>query len=532
MSYVVNPRRISLTVRCVVAGGLIATLAGCSDSPSTSPDAHRASESSAQAPEPAQFLTLPLHPREFEDEEGSEGIGEAQEGHFIWRAPFENGQPPGQTRGGLSAGGGSAGPATLAPINLAVGSDLNVSNASDSYQGETGAAANGSVIVAGSNSIYPGNCSTLPCAVRAYTSTDGETWVSSNIPKAWQGTDFGITFDPALDTDTDGNFYYAFGGAPLSRSYPNSIAVSKSGPTGLGWSTPVAVTFNTNKFFDDKYYIAVDRSSSGFQNRIYVTWDRNTATNQILYISYSSDRGATWSAPIKVDDGTSRFERVIDAYPAVNQSTGVVYDAWHNYAQDIIYVDKSSNGGVSWGTDVAAATTHTGFGMDIGCVGGRSQGPAHHLKVGPSGTLHLVYADNTTSRGFDVLYTRSTNGGATWSAPVALNDDAGAAHQYHPTLSVISGTDGDRVTVSFLDRRDDPSNCSSYVYATASSDGGLSWAANKRVTTVASNYDGNPNGPGDYSSSTPSSLGVFPFAGDHRNSDFEIYTAVLQDSRR
>jgi hypothetical protein len=170
--------------------------------------------------------------------------------------------------------------------------------------------------------------------------------------------------------------------------------------------------------------------------------------------------------------------------------------------------------------------------MDIGCVGGRAQGPAHHLKVGPSGTLHLVYADNNASRGFDVLYTRSTNGGTTWSTPVVLNDDAGAAHQYHPTLSVTSGSGGDRVTVSFIDRRDDPANCSSYVYATASSDGGLTWAPNQRITSVASNYNGNPNGPGDYSSSTPSPLGVFPFTGDHRNPDFEVYTAALLDTRR
>jgi hypothetical protein len=524
------PPRLFHSAAWLVAGAAVVLVAGCSDNQPTTPDGDRAAQSAARAGGPTQFLTLPLHPREI-DEQETEGIGEAQEGHFIWRAPLLNGLPPGQTRGTLSAGGGSSGPATLAPIVLTAGSDLDVSNAGDSYQGETGGAANGSVIVGGSNSIFPGSCSTQPCAVRAYTSTDGESWASSTISRVWNGTTFGITFDPALDTDTDGNFYYVFGGAPLSSSYPNSIAVSKSGPSGLNWATPVAVTYNKNKFFDDKYYIAVDRSGTGFTNRIYVSWDRNTATNQILYIAYSTDRGATWSAPIKVDDGTSKFERVIGAYPAVNQNSGVVYDAWHNYAQDVIYVDKSTNGGASWGTDVAVATTHTGFGMDIGCVGGRAQGPAHHLKVGPSGTLHLVYADNTASRGFDVLYTRSTNGGTTWSTPVRLNDDAGAAHQYHPTLSVTSnGSGGDRVTVSFIDRRDDSANCSSYVYATASSDGGLTWSDNKRITSVASNYNGNPNGPGDYSSSTPSALGVFPFTGDHRTSDFEVYTALLQDT--
>jgi hypothetical protein len=68
-----------------------------------------------------------------------------------------------------------------------------------------------------------------------------------------------------------------------------------------------------------------------------------------------------------------------------------VYDSWHDYAKNVIYVDKSTNGAVSWGKDVAAVTTHAGFGTNIGCVGGRAQGPAHAIKVGPSGAIYLVY---------------------------------------------------------------------------------------------------------------------------------------------
>lgn len=65
------------------------------------------------------------------------------------------------------------------------------------------------------------------------------------------------------------------------------------------------------------------------------------------------------------------------------------------------------------------------------------------------------------------------------------------------------------------------------MYATASSDNGATWSANAKVTTASSNYDGNPNGPGDYSSSTPSTLGVFPLFGDHRTVDFEVYTVPV-----
>ena len=409
-------------------------------------------------------------------------------------------------------------------------SDGDVSNSSSSeYEGETGAASNGTLIVSGSNHIYPGNCSTQTCAVAAYASSDGGTiWTRTLLSRTWSGTTFGITFDPALDYDKNGIFYYVFGGAPLTGNYPNSIAVSKSS-NGTLWSSPVAVTFNPRKYFDDKYWLAVDRSNTAYANRVYVTWDRNQSNNQILYLSYSTNGGANWSMPVKVNDGTSAFERVIDAYVAVDHTTGTVYDSWLDYARNNTFVDKSTNGGASWGVDVAAVTTHTGFGTDIGCVGGRSQGPAHHLMVGPSGTLYLVYADNVSGRGYDMLFTKSSDQGATWSTPVTVNDDSGPAHQFHPMLSITSnGAGGDKVAVTFYDRRDDPQNCLSHVYGTVSTDSGTTWSANVRLTTASSNFNGNPNGPGDYSSSTFIGSSAWPFFSDHRAANFEIYTAPLQ----
>lgn len=419
---------------------------------------------------------------------------------------------------------------------------------SASYEGETGAAGNNSFLVGFSNHIYPGNCSAGAasggygdCAPTVFIQNAANgTWSKASVSRTFGGTTFGIAFDPGVDYDNAGNFYLSYGAAPLSGNYPNGIAVVKATPFngGLSLSNPVAVTFNRNRFFDDKYYIAVDRTTGkSYSGRIYVSWDRNVSNNQILYIAYSTNAGASWSSPIKVNDGTSAFERVIGAYPAVDQTSGVVYNSWHDYAKNIIFVDKSINGGVTWGKDVAAAATHAGFGTDIGCVGGRSQGPAHALKVGPSGALYLVYADPVKGRGFDILMTKSTNSGATWSAPVTLNNDTGAADQFHPTLSVESnGTGGDKVTVSFYDRRDDPTNCLAHVYATQSTDGGATWSANVRVTSAQSSFDGNPNGPGDYSSSAPFAAGVWPFFSDHRSSNvstatgggFDVYTGKVQ----
>jgi hypothetical protein len=471
---------------------------------------------------PPQFVTFPILTHVADSA--------LEHGHFVFGDEAAMPAPLAPDRGVAAYS-----PATQGSTIAAIGSDADVSAAAGSYEGETGAASNGALVVAGSNHIYPGNCqisapsgSSGDCVPLAYSSADGTTWTKTALTRIWNGTTFGIGFDPSLGVDTNGTFYFTYGVAPLSGSYPNAIVVVKS-TDGVSWTQATPVTFNRNRFFDDKYYLAVDRSNTAFANRLYVAWDRNVSNNQILYVAYSSDGGTTWSSPVKVNDGTTSFERVIDAYPAVDQNTGVVYVSWLDYAKNKIFVDKSTNGGAIWGKDVAATITHTGFGVDIGCVGGRSQGPAHHLKIGASGILYLAYADQVLGRGFDILLTKSTDGGRTWSAPVTLNDDSAAADQFHPTLSVESnGAGGDKVTVTFYDRRRDPNNCLADVYATQSTDSGATWSPNVRLTSAQSNFNGNPNGPGDYSSSTPSTTGVWPFFSDHRTTDFDIYTADVQ----
>jgi len=484
-----------------------------------------------------QFLSLPMHPRPQADGNGTEDNFNAngiyrRGSHFIWQAPLVNGQPPGQTIGNSPLlGPADAAPAAmLSGMFFGGGSNVAVSTAATGpYHGETAAAAlSNGIILGGSNRIYPGACGSNPCGVMAYESADsGATWTETGVPMTWHNATFGITFDPVIAVDAADDAYYVLGGAPLSGNYPNSIAVSKRNKDDGTWSTPVAVTFNNNKYFDDKYWIAVDRSGGPFNGRIYVVWDRNTSTNQILYVSYSDD-GVNWSAPTKIDDGRSKFERVIGAYVTVGPD-GEVYVSWHNYANNRIYLDRSLDGGATWGTDVVVAATNTGFGMDIGCNGGRKQSPAHHLIAGPSGTLYVVYANNVAGRGFDILY-KSTTNYQSWPAAKRLNDDPdpSAAHQYHPTLSVAAGTPtADVVTTSFYDRRRDPSNCTTDVYSTRSTDGGASWSTNARITTTASNFNGNSNGPGDYSSSAPAASGDWAFFSEHTTPTFQIQGANL-----
>ena len=468
---------------------------------------------------PPQFLTPPLH--------APEQVAQTIGGHLLY-TPVSGVAVP--------SGPSAAVPATLSSTTQTVGTAIDVTNALDSYQGEPMLRSTGARLVGGYNSIYPGQCSAAlaNCAPGSASSSNGSTWSNARLPLTVNGTAFLIGFDPSVAVDAANTVYYAYGVSDGSTSGTNAIAVASS-PDGLTWTLKTPVTFNSGGQFDDKYWIAADPNKVG---TLYVGWDRNKGNNQTLFVAISTDGGTTWTQPIKVNDGTTKLERVIYAFPAVDPRSGIVYLAWLDYAKNTIFVDKSTNGGLTWGKDVAAAATHIGFGKDIGCNGGRSMTPAPQLGIDGNGILYLTYADDLgQGTGYDIFLVKSSNGGASWSPPIKLNSDTGKPHQYNPAVSVLPDTTG-TVYVSWYDRRNDANNCTTDIYATVSTDGGATFSANSRVTPTSSNYNGNPNGPGDYAGNAPSGMTTgLPFWCSHLASDiaketgtagaFEIETAPV-----
>ena len=100
-----------------------------------------------------------------------------------------------------------------------------------------------------------------------------------------------------------------------------------------------------------------------------------------------------------------------------------------------------------------------------------------------SGVIHLVFdaapPDSGSDRS-DVFYVRSTDGGKTFSEPRRVNDDEGTTSQTSP--SIVAGPNG-LLAVKWLDRRNDSgSDLLSDVYVAISTDGGLGFGRNLRVT--------------------------------------------------
>ena len=75
----------------------------------------------------------------------------------------------------------------------------------------------------------------------------------------------------------------------------------------------------------------------------------------------------------------------------------------------------------------------------------------------------------------DIAFATSTDGGQTWSEPTRLNDDPlnNGRNQVLPWL--VATADG-TLHASWYDRRDDPANIQYHVYYSRSTDGGHTWS--------------------------------------------------------
>jgi subtilisin-like proprotein convertase family protein len=163
------------------------------------------------------------------------------------------------------------------------------------------------------------------------------------------------------------------------------------------------------------------------------------------------------------------------------------------------------------------------------------------------GRAYLTYTEESPdeSHNTDILLRFSDNNGASWSAPVRINDDESTRCQFLPHLAA-DPTSG-LLAASWYDCRDDDglggpgnrvagANNDVQFYASVSFDGGQHWAPNVRVSTGTSTESASPN-PNDFADYTALTFynGTFhPVWADNSNNTadnpdgatrMEIYTA-------
>ncbi len=354
--------------------------------------------------------------------------------------------------------------------------------------------------------------------------------------------------DPGLTVDSAGNFYAVIL-SYFSTSQPNGLFVYKSTDGGVSWSGPVTVINNVPDVFEDKELIACDRSEGAYTDNLYVAWTRFGADTDIL-MCRSTDGGSSFVGPVTVSDAGG----VQWPLPCVG-SNSEVYVAWVQYTPACIRFDRSFDGGQTFGSDITIQAVNSGSryingaiwvfsfpAMDTDITGGQY-----------NGNIYVTYMDD--SPGFtdtDIYFTRSTDGGSTWSQKFRINDDPlnNGCDQFHPWLTVAP--DGNIIVV-YLDRRNDPGNLLMDLYMTTSTDAGNTWSQNERISTVScdptagSTFAGRMTNPkslyqpmiladragllGEYIGVTASSIDdIHPIWTDTRFGDQDVFAGVKDTS--
>ena len=311
-----------------------------------------------------------------------------------------------------------------------------------------------------------------------YTTNGGTTWT---FPGVLENNVF--RSDPVLNSNETGTFFYL----SLLQSFCDNIW--RSLDFGQSW---VRLQADGAAGGGDKEWFTIDKTNGighGFQYQIWST----AATCGGGLFSRSTDGGATWMNPISVPN--SPVWGTLDV-----AANGNLFIGGGNFGSQFYCIRSinAQNGGVTPTFDQVTSVNLGGsvwFGAPINPGGLAGQ---IFLAVDRSGgpTNNNIYMIATVlptgaSNGTDVMFSRSTDGGLTFSAPHRINDDPINHNKWH-WFGTLSVAPNGRIDSVWLDTRNAANNTDSQLFYSFSTDGGVTWAPNVAVSNSFNPFEGYP----------------------------------------
>jgi hypothetical protein len=165
----------------------------------------------------------------------------------------------------------------------------------------------------------------------------------------------------------------------------------------------------------------------GDDGTLYVTWSDTRDGDYNIYFSRSEDGGRTWLAPnVRISDApTGLYD-----YPApMAIDDGILYTTWVLYkkthrADKHVLFSKSLNRGDIWTPSVQ---------VDDGT---KSSKRSQMVCVGINRDIYIVWEDFRPYDDSDIYFSRSTDGGETWTNPdIKVNEDS-YGYQQRPSMAI------------------------------------------------------------------------------------------------
>jgi hypothetical protein len=216
-----------------------------------------------------------------------------------------------------------------------------------------------------------------------------------------------MAYRPELVSDGRQTFIAVWVGL---RSWRSRLYLSRSVDGGKTWADPVELSGNSQSVFGHRVVRAGDR--------LVVVWqDRRLGPSRLFAVS-SSDGGATWTTPIRVDHIPADSTADAVAPSVVMTQSGEVFVAWHDgrNGRDDVFLGRSRDGGRTWeGEDLRLDTDEPGTAY--------SRFPA--VARAADGRVAVAWEDDRA--GYEGIHLRvhGVGNGATWGPEVVAAGPAG-----------------------------------------------------------------------------------------------------------
>lgn len=320
----------------------------------------------------------------------------------------------------------------------------------------------------------------------------GLTWSRALLPllTTTTGGPYYRATDPVVAFDLNSNVFISTDVATDPNFTNGVIAVSRSSDGGASFQKPSIAYDPAGAGFADKEWIAANTfASTAHSNRLLVTWTLFVGNVSPLMRTYSDDAGQTWAPATFITPTNSAVQGSQPVFLA-NDKVVLVY---FNYgtSPERLEAIVSDDSGATFGTAKRIAAT-----VDY-----------NEPQIRTGGILPSAATDRTTGNVYVVwqtllaglpriVFSKSTDSGNTWSAPIAISDNPAGSGVFNPAIA--ASADGKTLTATFYDHRDNAgSQTVADMYLAQSFDGGATWQPNIRLSSRSIDFALAPRATGE-----------------------------------